>query len=546
MYTSFYALSARPFDLTPDPDFLYLSRNHKEALAHLTYGVESKTGFVMVTGEVGAGKTTLLRTLIASLGDQVVLSQVTNTRVSYKELLELILEDFGLNPRGLNKTALLSTLNDFLVEKYQEGKNCVLIVDEAQNLGAPTLEGVRMLSNLETEKAKLLHTILSGQPNLRDLIDSPELEQLRQRITVRYHLGPLSVGEVGEYIRHRLGKVVTDEERAPVFPEGAVPKIHRVTGGIPRLINVLCDASLLHGYVEEKKVIDQSIIDEVAEQVSRDQQGREPVAEKDEADGAPAVDSRIAQIEARLEAVLADVNRAPPVVASSADVAQQAQLVTGKERELEARRAALDHRLAEVEKRETEFNRRLNRVKTEWKKRMQQLEVSRRAILKGADRFPPLKVYVCDPDPRIQNSVADLLDEAGIVSEMHGDYGNFADALRESGAGGWFAVAVLGSEVDDSENLSRVSSLCSELSHVPTVFLSDMDLSTVRRQIFSAGASHFLEKPNGRASSFTTHREAMENFKSDLLRTVQALHRQYRAFFSTFVVEDGETSKPLS
>ncbi|MHB8764676.1 MAG: ExeA family protein, partial [Deferrisomatales bacterium] len=196
MYTNYYALSDKPFRLTPDPEFLYLSRSHKEALAHLTYGVESRSGFVMVTGEVGAGKTTLLRTLIQNLGQGAVLSQVTNTRVSYKELLELILEDFGLSPRGFTKTGLLTALNEFLIERYREGKSCIVIVDEAQNLGVSTLEGLRMLSNLETEKSKLVHVILTGQPGLRDRIDSPELEQLRQRITVRYHLGPLSVGEV--------------------------------------------------------------------------------------------------------------------------------------------------------------------------------------------------------------------------------------------------------------------------------------------------------------------------------------------------------------
>ncbi|GAB4256631.1 MAG: hypothetical protein Kow0092_02860 [Deferrisomatales bacterium] len=545
MYTSFYALTDKPFSLTPDPEFLYLSRNHKEALAHLTYGVESKTGFVMVTGEVGAGKTTLLRTLVRNLGDSVILSQVTNTRVSYKELLELILEDFGLSPRGLSKTALLTTLNEFLIEKYQEGRNCVLIVDEAQNLGMSTLEGLRLLSNLETEKAKLLHTILAGQPGLRDLIDSPDLEQLRQRITVRYHLGPLSAGEVGEYIQHRLAKVITDPEKAPVIPDEVVPAIHRATGGIPRLVNVLCDAALLHGYVEETRTIHRGIVEEVAAQVSRDQQGAPPPeASPPEPARDPEIDRRIAQIEARLETVAAVARQAPAGGAALGSEAAEALLQ--KERELAAREEQLRKRVAQLEAREAEFNRRLARVKEEWKRRLAQLEDARKGVLGEQAGFPPLKVFVFDPDPRIRNAVGELLEGAGIPTEVFGDYEGMAESLRESSRGGWFAVAVLGAEPDDGANTARVASIYAELAFVPTVYLSDIDLSTVRRKIFSAGANYFLEKPNGRATSFTSHREGMEHFKTDLLRVVRNLHRQYKAFFETFAKKegDGEDARP--
>jgi type II secretory pathway predicted ATPase ExeA len=494
----------------------------------------------MVTGEVGAGKTTLLRTLIRNLGDNVTLSQVTNTRVSYRELLELILEDFGLNPRGLSKTALLSTLNDFLLERYREGRNCILIVDEAQNLGLRTLEGLRLLSNLETEKAKLLHTILTGQPGLKDIIDSPELEQLRQRITVRYHLGPLSVQEVGEYIRHRVTKVVTDSEKAPVFPEEAVPKIHEATGGIPRLINLLCDEALLHGYVEEKRVIDEQIIGEVAEQVARDQRGRGAEPELVQPQPDPAIDQRFAQIEARLDAVLTDVRQTSTAAAVSPDHQQKVKGLIRKAHELKTRQVEIEQRMAEVAKREAEFNRRLSRVKGEWQRRMRQLEALRRESFRGEVRFPPLKVFVCEPDPLIQGWLADLLDGARIATELYSDYEAFAEAVKDCSAGGWFAVAVLGAEADDAENWTRVSSLSADLAHVPMVLVASNDLPAVRRRMFSTGAGYLVEKPNGDDSCLTTHNEAMEHFKSDVLGAVQALQRQYEAFFSTFVKDYAE------
>ena len=537
MYREFYALADKPFSLTPDPDFLYLSQSHKEALAHLTYGVESKSGFVMITGEVGSGKTTLLRTLIRNLGDGILLSQVTNTRVSYKELLELILRDFGVDPQGMGKTTLLSALNDFLIERYRDGKNCVLIVDEAQNLGVSSLEGLRMLSNLETEKAKLLHTILVGQPGLRDLIESAELEQLRQRVTVRYHLGPLTVGEVGEYIRHRVAKVASDPDKAPVFPDEVIASIHAASGGIPRLVNVLCDAALLHGYVEESRTIGEKIIGAVAAQVSRDQSGRVADREPEAEALAPEIQSRLVQLEQRLESVVADV-RQGSAVATAPDLRQKAALVLKREREVKQREEEVARRALEVERREAEFNRRLAQVKEEWKKRMKNLENARREALGGRAMFPPLRVLVYDPDPRLQNALSELLAEAGIDATVHGTYEEFREVLRECSSGGWFTVAVLGAEQDDAANVARMSELAGEFVQVPRVYLSDLDLSTLRRRMFTAGTNYFIEKPNGRSVSFTSHRDAAEHFKSDVLQVVQVLHRQYKAFFEA-VGRDG-------
>jgi putative secretion ATPase (PEP-CTERM system associated) len=514
MYRDFYALSAKPFNLTPDPEFLYLSQGHKEALAHLTYGVESKSGFVMVTGEVGSGKTTLLRTLVRRLGSGVCLSQITNTRVSYKELLELILEDFGVPPRGLNKTGLLGALNEFLVEQFRDGKNAVLVVDEAQNLSVPTLEGLRMLSNLETEKAKLLHIILAGQPGLRDLIDAPALEQLRQRITVRYHLGPLAPGEVAEYVRHRIDKVAGDPEKAPVFPDEVMPAIHEATGGIPRLVNVLCDAALLHGYVAETRLIGPDIIGEVAAQITRDQQGNGSAPPPRPPRDAAALESRVAELEARLRAVL--TGGLPGT--------------GGAEEGLRARAVELERREAALRTREADLEERVARLKEEWKRRMARLEEERRSPRSGFEaEIPPLRVHVHDPDPRLQNALADLLAGAGIDAEVHRDYANFHKALGEEPAGTSFPVAVLGSVADDGENVLRVQTLRQQLPHVPAVFLSDIDLSTIRRRIFAAGADYFLEKPNERSRTLSSHREATEHLKNDLVRAIRHIHRQHAA-----------------
>lgn len=534
MYRSFFALSEKPFNLTPDPDFLYLSQGHKEALAHLTYGVESKSGFVMVTGEVGSGKTTLLRSLIANLGDGVLLSQVTNTRVTYKELLELILRDFGLNPEGLGKASLLAALNDFLIERYREGRSCILIVDEAQNLGVSSLEGVRMLSNLETEKSKLVQTILVGQPGLRDLIESPELEQLRQRITVRYHLGPLSAGEVGEYVRHRLAKVCLDPERAPTFPDDVIPAIHEATGGVPRLINVLCDAALLHAYVAEVRVIDGAIVAEVAGQLSKNQKGKDAEAPTPTPPADAPLQAKLLALEARLDTLVADSARAPVGVPGPVRTADRAGYLAKKERDLKTREQELARKVAEVEKREAEINDRILHVKDEWKKRMDQLGRARQRILSGSNRFPVLRVHAYDPDPRIQNVLAEAFGERQIEAEIHADFRAFAQALREGSRSGWFTVAVLGADQDDAANVERMAGLRDELPHVPRIYLSDLDLSTLRRRIFAAGANYFLEKPNGRSGSFTSHRDAMEHLKADLLHVVEGVRRQYQAFFETF------------
>jgi general secretion pathway protein A len=261
MYERFYRLRERPFALTPDPDYLYPSRVHKEALSYLRYGIESHAGFVVITGAIGSGKTTLLQTMLRGLDGQTTVARVMNTLLDPRELLESAMIDVGLDPAGKSKPAMLKAFGEFLVNERSAGRLVLLVIDEAQNLTLPALEEIRMLSNLETEKSKLLQIILIGQPDLRDKLDRPELEQLRQRITVSYHLEPLDADETAHYINHRLARAAIG---APLeFPGDVTEAIHARSGGVPRLINVIADATLVFGYGEERSVIDGELVREV-------------------------------------------------------------------------------------------------------------------------------------------------------------------------------------------------------------------------------------------------------------------------------------------
>jgi len=263
MYERFYRLRERPFALTPDPDYLYPSRVHKEALSYLRYGIESLAGFVVVTGAIGSGKTTLLQTMMRGLDNRTTVARVMNTLLDPRELVESAMIDLGLEPDGRSKPAMLKQFGEFLVNERAAGRLVLLVIDEAQNLTLPALEEIRMLSNLETEKSKLLQIVLVGQPDLRDKLDRPELEQLRQRITVSYHLDALDAEETSHYINHRLARASIG---APmVFPHEVTDRIHVRSGGVPRLINVIADATLVFGYGEERTEIDRALIEEVIE-----------------------------------------------------------------------------------------------------------------------------------------------------------------------------------------------------------------------------------------------------------------------------------------
>ncbi len=261
MYERFYNLRERPFALSPDPEYLYPSGVHREALDYLRYGIETQAGFIVITGEIGSGKTTLLQTVLQRLDSGTKVARLVNTTLEPRELLEAILLDFGIDLTSTSKPMMLRQLGEFLVRQRADGRRALLVIDEAQNLSVPALEEIRLLSNQETEKSKLLPIALVGQPNLRDKLRSPELEQLRQRVTVSYHLMPLDGPETHAYINHRLRRAALGEPME--FPAEAAAVVHARSRGVPRTINVICDATLVFGYGDERRDIDGALVEVV-------------------------------------------------------------------------------------------------------------------------------------------------------------------------------------------------------------------------------------------------------------------------------------------
>jgi general secretion pathway protein A len=254
VYLEYYGLSEPPFDITPNPRFLFFSAKHREAFNHLLFGIRERKGFVQLTGEVGAGKTTLCRSLLTQLGKAFETALILNPVLDADQLIKAIAMEFGLNVKGLDRLETVAALNEFLLGLADRGKDAVLIIDEAQDLTNDLLEQVRLLSNLETYDRKLLQIVLMGQPELRDRLNAYELRQLRQRITVRFHLNPLTRAEVGQYIQHRL--TISGAKGAPYFSGAALWRIHRYSGGVPRLVNAVADKALLAGYVQQREKID--------------------------------------------------------------------------------------------------------------------------------------------------------------------------------------------------------------------------------------------------------------------------------------------------
>lgn len=270
MYESFYALRERPFSITPNPRFVYLSRRHQDALAHLLYGVGTggSGGFVQLTGEVGTGKTTLCRLVLEQVPEKTRIALILNPMLGPLELLEAICDELEIDwasHKGSGILRIHGALNQFLLERHAEGERVVLIIDEAQNLSEDALEQIRLLTNLETATDKLLQIILIGQPELRDLLRNRSLRQLAQRITARYHLDPLDVEETIEYVKHRL--LVADSPRSP-FSQNALEAIHKTSGGVPRLINIIADRALLAGYAAEMEQIDAATVRAAALEVT--------------------------------------------------------------------------------------------------------------------------------------------------------------------------------------------------------------------------------------------------------------------------------------
>lgn len=265
MYKSFFGLKEKPFNVTADPNFLFFSKKHREAFDHLIYGIKERKGFIEITGEIGTGKTTLCRALLNQLDKKTKTAFIFNSNLPEVQLLLAIVTDFGIQVRPKTKINILSELNRFLIEQLRLGYNVVLIIDEAQNLKAAQLEQIRLLSNLETDKDKLIQIVLVGQPDLKTKLDSPELEQLRQRIVVKYHILPLDKEEVDDYIYHRLHIAGSDGNIH--FEPDVINEIYDYSGGIPRLINIVCDKALLLGFVLETKTISLEMIKRSIEEI---------------------------------------------------------------------------------------------------------------------------------------------------------------------------------------------------------------------------------------------------------------------------------------
>ena len=311
-YREHFELDEQPFRLTPDPSFVYWSKQHARAKAYMESTIWLADGFVVITGEIGSGKTTLLQSFLTELEDDVVYAVVSQTQLTTTQFLQAVLTEFGFKPFDKDKVELLDMLNMFLIEQYSSGKKVLLIVDEAQNLSKKVLEEIRLLSGIETHKEKVLRIILAGQPELKETLESPKLTQLVQRIRLQFHVGPLDRRELREYIEHRLR--VAGREESGLFADETFDVIHRYTGGIPRLINTLCDTALLCAFADEKQRVEESDITAAIEELNWKEHasitGRH--AQLKELTRPVGARSHITQIEVRADGETVSVQTFPP------------------------------------------------------------------------------------------------------------------------------------------------------------------------------------------------------------------------------------------
>jgi general secretion pathway protein A len=270
MYKSFYGLKDNPFNVNPDPRFLYFTKEIEEAFSGLKYGIQNRKGFITLTGEVGTGKTTLVNRLLDWLNEERVRTAfIFNSRMNSSQLFDFILAEFGISCESRSKSQLLMKLNQFLLDRFRAGETTVLIVDEAQNLTYPVLEEIRLLTNLETSTEKLLQIVLSGQPELEEKLKLPQLRQLRQRIMLRCKTSALSMEQTQDYIVERLR--IAGADGTPIFSPEAVAMVHKYSVGIPRVINLLCEHSLINAYVDQQRPISAATVEQVAKEFEFDQ-----------------------------------------------------------------------------------------------------------------------------------------------------------------------------------------------------------------------------------------------------------------------------------
>lgn len=278
MYTEFYNLTGQPFQLTPDHRFFFGSSVHKRAMAHLTFGLSQGEGFIVITGDVGAGKTTLMGYLLSTLDNsQYVSATLVTTQLAADDVLRMVASAFGISQENADKATLLRRIESFCVANHEEGRHCLLLIDEVQNLSFQALEELRMLSNFQADGTALVQSILLGQPQFRRTLASSDLDQLRQRVIASFHLGPISAQETRDYIRHRLTAVGWNND--PALSEDAYSEIYAQTGGVPRRINILCSRLLLYGFLEERHELDATAVAQVADDLKKE---TEQVLEIDE------------------------------------------------------------------------------------------------------------------------------------------------------------------------------------------------------------------------------------------------------------------------
>jgi putative secretion ATPase (PEP-CTERM system associated) len=305
MYTEYFGLVAKPFELVPNPLFLFNSHSHKKAINYLQYGLQERAGFIMLAGEVGSGKTTIIRDIISNLSADIALSQVFNTSSNARQIIAMINEDFGLAVDGKDKVSLLRDLNDHLVALHTAGKRAVIIIDEAQNLSPAVLEEVRQLSNIEAKNAKLVQIVLVGQPELQEILTQPELRQLRQRISVHCQLEPLTRRETEDYVYHRL--TMAGNRNALVWQAGCFDVIYKYSEGCPRMINVFCDFALLCAFVEQTRNVTIEMVNEIIGDISWQRPVEKAllvaatVSEAQSANDTSALSQRLLALEQRLD-----------------------------------------------------------------------------------------------------------------------------------------------------------------------------------------------------------------------------------------------------
>ena len=311
-YLNHFKLKEQPFRLTPDPHFLYWSKQHARAKAYMESTIWLADGFVVITGEIGSGKTTLVQSFLADLEDDIVYAVVSQTQLTPTEFLQAVLTEFGFKPFDKRKVELLDMLNMFLIEQYSNGKKVVLVVDEAQNLTRKVLEEIRLMSGIETHKEKVLRIILAGQPELKETLETPNLRQLVQRVRLRFHIGPLDSREMREYIKHRLR--IAGCETDDLFADNTYDSIHRYSGGVPRLINTLCDTALLCAFADEKHAVNaEDIMSAVGELNWKEHESNTGLYEKlQQVSNRMQAQSNVTQIEVRSDGDRLSVQSFPP------------------------------------------------------------------------------------------------------------------------------------------------------------------------------------------------------------------------------------------